>query len=159
MTEDSKETLYRQEMQESETPEIKKEQLPVQVETQQAEIETQQAKIETQTKEQPRPKREFDSNRRSTIEQSIQSARNKSKYNVDIDKIRMNPSEVKLIKGLEKTTNNCRLDCVNCVYREKDLGHCWYTMVTNESNHIIDNSCTHFVSKESYININRCNTR
>lgn len=63
-----------------------------------------------------------------------------------IDKIRTSKRRVRIIESLEKT---CKIDtkkCLDCIYRDKDIGMCYYTVVTNKYNKV-DNECHHFVEK------------
>lgn len=39
--------------------------------------------------------------------------------------------------------------CINCMYRDYDIGYCWYTMTTNKTNYTNTPICKHFVDKDS----------
>lgn len=70
------------------------------------------------------------------------------KKEIDLDRLRLDRDAVNKLKGLEESVNGHH--CSECVYRNKELGSCWYTMVTDKSiNANEDESkCTHFVDKE-----------
>lgn len=64
----------------------------------------------------------------------------------------MHKDKVKLLQSLEETREYNFSLCRNCIYRNKELSHCWYTMTTNKLNKI-DNECKHFVDAEKAIEI------
>lgn len=50
-----------------------------------------------------------------------------------------------LLRKSEQTTTDTCHDCIRCAYRNKEIGHCWYTMITDSRNSVRDNTCKHFV--------------
>ena len=59
----------------------------------------------------------------------------------------MNRKTVKLIESRETTVQLESKNCLECIYRDREIGHCWYTMTTNKANNISANKCDHFVDK------------
>ena len=55
-----------------------------------------------------------------------------------------------MIEAMETKVTRCN-NCYKCMYRDCDIGHCWYTMTTNKPNSISTPNCKHFVDKESAI--------
>ena len=70
----------------------------------------------------------------------------------------MNWKFVKVIQSMEKVVEHCSKNCFNCIYKDVEINHCWYTMTTNNLNKISDNKCSHYVNKDealSRINVIR----
>ena len=64
----------------------------------------------------------------------------------------MNSHIVKLIKSKEERVHINSFICTKCIYRESEIGRCWYTMTTNKVNDIKDGYCNHFVDKQNILN-------
>jgi MoaA/NifB/PqqE/SkfB family radical SAM enzyme len=54
----------------------------------------------------------------------------------------------KVLEDNEEETNEPKKDCMKCAYRNREIGHCWYTVITNESSYATSKSCSHFVNLE-----------
>lgn len=77
--------------------------------------------------------------------------RKKSEEPIDktnIDYLRMDKRVVKLIESSEEKVECNLTNCRKCIYREKDIGYCWYKMTTNKQNNTKDGFCEHFVDRE-----------
>lgn len=59
----------------------------------------------------------------------------------------MNRKTVKLIESQETEVDLQSKNCLECIYRDREIGHCWYTMTTNKPNNFSDGKCSHFVDK------------
>ena len=59
--------------------------------------------------------------------------------------MRLNKQFVKLLKSLEETKKTGYPNCFTCMYKYKELGHCWYTMTTNKKNVFDCGMCSHYV--------------
>lgn len=66
--------------------------------------------------------------------------------------MRTNKQVVKLIETNEETKERSLSNCSKCIYREKDMGHCWYVMTTNKQNYVKDGYCNHFADREYILN-------
>ena len=66
----------------------------------------------------------------------------------DIDSMRLKPDIISILKSLETEITNKKLKCKHCAYREQNVNHCWYTVVTDKVNFIDRKNkqhCKHFV--------------
>lgn len=52
---------------------------------------------------------------------------------------------------METKAKQCAVNCTQCIYREQDIGHCWYTMTTNNPNYIENSYCLHYANKDEVI--------
>lgn len=91
--------------------------------------------------------------RKTVVKKPVAKVVKKDPYKSDIDLIRMNRQHVAWIESHETETNISAGKCTNCVYRDSDIGHCWYTMATNKQNFVENNMCKHFVDKEQAVEI------
>lgn len=64
----------------------------------------------------------------------------------------MNNHIVKLIESKEERVRCNSVNCTKCIYRESEVGYCWYTMTTNRANDTKDGYCNHFVDKQNILN-------
>ena len=55
---------------------------------------------------------------------------------------------VGLIESKENRVRCNFTNCIKCIYRDSEIGYCWYTMTTNKANDTKDGYCNHFVDKE-----------
>lgn len=60
---------------------------------------------------------------------------------------------VRLIESKENRVRCNFTNCAKCIYRESEIGYCWYTMTTNKANDTKDGYCNHFVDKEEIFDI------
>lgn len=67
----------------------------------------------------------------------------------------MNKHIVKLIESKEQKIECCSKNCMKCIYRETDIGYCWYKMTTNKQNNMKNGMCEHFVDKDEILKIIR----
>lgn len=73
----------------------------------------------------------------------------KNKFNIDT--LRMNQKYVKEMQRMEKKVKHTAKNCLNCIYRDNEIGHCYYTMTTNKPHSMKMSECSHFVDKGEYL--------
>lgn len=55
------------------------------------------------------------------------------------------------MESKEQKVKRCAANCSKCMYKERNIGYCWYTMTTNKQNNMKDGLCEHFVDREEIL--------
>lgn len=56
-----------------------------------------------------------------------------------------------MIESMERCSSDCS-KCLNCMYRDLEISHCWYTVTTNKTNYLDGSTCSHYVNREDALN-------
>lgn len=59
---------------------------------------------------------------------------------------------MKMIQEQECEVERNYSNCKQCIYRDIDIGHCYYTVATNHTNKIENNICQHYTNRDTIIN-------
>lgn len=95
-------------------------------------------------------------NYKKVIERQKEKQLEKEKLKgIDIEEKRFDQEFLKKVQKLETVNGPIPSVCSKCVYRERSINHCWYTMATHKTipkNKMTPNgNCSHFVDMEKLI--------